>query len=71
LRIAALWATRGASLLETTELLHISQRHVFAFYSAALAMDLITEDGSQIRRSQRKSQRNRGLLTRLFGWLHK
>ena len=71
LRIAALWAIRGASLLETTELLHISQRHVFAFYNAALAMDLITEDGSQIRRSQRKSQRNRGLLTRLFGWLHK
>ena len=62
---------RGASLLETTELLHIPQRHVFAFYNAALAMDLITADGSQIRRSQRKSQRNRGLLTRLFGWLHK
>lgn len=71
LRIAALWAVRGASLLETTELLHIPQRHVFAFYNAALAMDLITADGSQIRRSQRKSQRNRGLLTRLFGWLHK
>jgi hypothetical protein len=70
LRIAALWATRGAGLLETAELLHIPQRHVFAFYNAALALDLVTGDGSQVRRSQRKSQRNRGLLTRLLGWLH-
>lgn len=74
LRIAALWATRGASLLETAQTLKIAQRHVFAFYNAALALDLITEDGGQIRRLQRgggKSKGNRGLLTRLFGWLNK
>ena len=72
LRIAALWATRGASLLETAQSLKIAQRHVFAFYNAALALDLITDDGGQIRRSQRgKAKDNRGLLTRLFGWLHK
>ncbi|QEM99831.1 hypothetical protein EWH46_02930 [Sphaerotilus sulfidivorans] len=72
LRIAALWTTRGASLLETAQSLKIAQRHVFAFYNAALALDLITDDGGQIRRSQRgKAKDNRGLLTRLFGWLHK
>ena len=33
---------------------------------------VITDDGGQIRRSQRgKAKDNRGLLTRLFGWLHK
>lgn len=71
LRIAALWATRGASLTETAQTLKIAQRHVFAFYSAALALDLITDDGGQIRRAQRKTKGNRGLLSRLFGWLNK
>lgn len=71
LRIAALWATRGASLMETAQTLKIAQRHVFAFYSAALALDLITDDGGQIRRAQRKTKGNRGLLSRLFGWLNK
>jgi hypothetical protein len=42
-----------------------------AVYNAALALDLITEDGSHIRRAQRKAHRNRGLLTRLFTWLHR
>jgi hypothetical protein len=71
LRIAALWATKGAGLLETAQSLKIAQRHVFAFYNAALALDLITEDGAQVRRAQRKTKNNRGLLTRLFGWLNK
>jgi hypothetical protein len=71
LRIAALWTTRGAGLLETAQTLRIAQRHVFAFYNAALALDLVTEDGAQVRRAQRKTKNNRGLLTRLFGWLNK
>jgi len=69
LRIAALWATRGAGLLETAELLRIPQRHVFAFHAAAAALDLITDDGSHIRRVQRRAARNKGLLSRLLGWL--
>jgi hypothetical protein len=68
-RIAALWSARGASLAETTQLLNIPQRHVIAFYNGALALDLITEDGSHIHRAQRKAGRNRGLLSRLLGWL--
>ncbi len=70
-RIAALWSAKGASLIETAALLGIPQRHVIAFYNGALALDLITEDGSHIRRAQRKAGRNRGLLTRLLGWLHR
>ncbi len=71
LRIAALWATRGASLLETATQLRVAQRHVFAFYNAAMALDLVTEDGAHVRRLQRKGTKNKGLLSKLFGWLQK
>jgi hypothetical protein len=67
-RVAALWATRGASIIETAKLVGVPQRQVIAFYNGMAALDLVTEDGSHIRRSQRKGQ-NRGLLTRLLGWL--
>jgi hypothetical protein len=67
-RMAALWATRGASIIETAKLVGVPQRQVVAFYNGMAALDLVTEDGSHIRRSQRKGQ-NRGLLTRLLGWL--
>jgi hypothetical protein len=70
-RIAALWSLRGASIVETASTLGIPQRHVIAFYNGALALDLITEDGSHIRRAQRKTGRNRGLLTKLLGWLNR
>jgi hypothetical protein len=70
-RIAALWSLRGASIVETASTLGIPQRHVIAFYNGALALDLITEDGSHIRRAQRKAGRNRGLLTKLLGWLNR
>ncbi|MEY2690643.1 MAG: hypothetical protein RL375_4843, partial [Pseudomonadota bacterium] len=67
-RMAALWATRGASIIETAKLVNLPQRQVIAFYNGMLALDLITEDGGHIRRAQRKNQ-NRGLLTSLLGWL--
>ncbi len=72
LRIAAAWAIKGASIEATARLLNIPQRHVFAFYNAALELDLVTEDGSHIHRARsNKGPRNRGLLTRLFNWLGK
>lgn len=40
LRIAALWAERPYSLLETAKVLNIPQRYVFAFYSATHALRL-------------------------------
>jgi len=70
-RVAALWSARGASITETAQTLGIAQRHVIAFYNGALALDLVTDDGSHIRRAQRKAGRNRGLLTRLLGWLNR
>lgn len=70
-RVAALWSARGASITETAQTLGIPQRHVIAFYNGALALDLVTDDGSHIRRAQRKAGRNRGLLTRLLGWLNR
>ncbi|MFM2065108.1 MAG: hypothetical protein RLZZ584_17 [Pseudomonadota bacterium] len=68
-RMAALWATRGASIIETAKLVGVPQRQVIAFYNGMAALDLVTEDGSHIRRAQRKHH-NRGLLTRLLGWLN-
>lgn len=70
-RIAAMWSARGASLVETAATLGIAQRHVIAFYNACSALDLLTDDGSHIHRAQRRVARNRGLLTRLLGWLHR
>ncbi len=40
LNIAALWVARPHSPLRTAQLLGLPQRHVFAFYSAAHALDL-------------------------------
>lgn len=71
LRIAAAWAIKGASISETARVLQIPQRYIFAFYNAALELDLVTEDGSHIHRAKRKGPGNRGLLTRLFNWLGK
>lgn len=70
-RLAALWALRGGSILETARQLGIAQRHVIGFYNAAWALNLLTEDGSHVHRAQRKSARNRGLLSRLLGWLRR
>jgi hypothetical protein len=42
MRIAAFWSARPHSLLETAEVLGIPQRYVFAFYSAAHALDLVS-----------------------------
>jgi len=42
LRIAALWSRESLSLLETAKELDIPQRYVFAFYSAASMIGLVT-----------------------------
>ena len=41
------------------------------FYNGAWALNLITEDGGHVKRAQRKNARNRGMLTRLIGWLRR
>lgn len=69
MRIAALWATRGASLLDTAEMLKVPQRHVFAFYNAAFALDLVTDNGAHIKRAQKRAHRSQNVFSRLFKWL--
>jgi hypothetical protein len=44
LKISALWIAQPCSLLETAYLLQIPQRYVFAFYSAAHALQLAYEE---------------------------
>lgn len=70
-RIAALWALRGAAVDETVSMLSIKAREVVDFYNGAWALNLITEDGGHVKRAQRKNARNRGMLTRLIGWLRR
>lgn len=70
IRIAALWANRGASLLETTGRLHIPQREIFAFYNATSALSLITHDGAHLRGAEKEQpHRSRRVLGRLLSWL--
>lgn len=69
LRLSALLAVRGASLLEAVRVLGIPQRYVFATYTALAALDLVTQDGSHLKRRQRKGPKNRTLISRLFRWL--
>jgi hypothetical protein len=70
LRISALWTTRGASLAETSHLLRIPERYVFAFYNAADVLGLVTEDGSHIEQRRGKTgkvgHKLRGLFSRLL-----
>lgn len=68
-RLAALWALRGSSVMDSAKLFGIEQRLVVGFHSGVWALNLLTDDGSLARRTQRKSARHRGLLSRLLGWL--
>jgi hypothetical protein len=61
LRIAELWATRGASLLDTARILDIPQRYVFAYYNATLAIDLVTDDGKL-----RQENANNGVFSKIL-----
>ncbi len=42
MEISAIWIKEPISLRKTLDLLNIKQRYVFSFYSAAIALDLIT-----------------------------
>ncbi|MEJ2694708.1 MAG: hypothetical protein P8166_17200 [Candidatus Thiodiazotropha sp.] len=74
LAVAALWAKGPCSLIDTAEMLYIPQRYVFAFYSAAHALQLVQCGSTQsqqlppVHQPLRRS-RNRGTLGRLLGYL--
>ncbi|MCU7864920.1 MAG: hypothetical protein KZQ92_13185 [Candidatus Thiodiazotropha sp. (ex Lucinoma borealis)] len=73
LAIAALWAEQPRSLIDTAETLDIPQRYVFAFYSAAHAIQLAGETrravDTLIEPSAVKQSQNRGLFGRLLNRL--
>jgi hypothetical protein len=68
-RLSAMWALRGSSVVDSARQFKIEQRFVIGFFNGVWALNLLTDDGSHVRRAQRKGARNRGLLTRLLGWL--
>jgi hypothetical protein len=67
-RLAALWALRGFSIARSTEH-RIPQCEAVVFYSAAWALDLLTEDDSFARNCQVDGSRNRGVMSNLLKWL--
>jgi hypothetical protein len=69
LRIAALWAHQPHSLLQTTKALKLPQRYVFAFYSAAYALDLAglcRRSADTLFEPSTTESKNRGVLARIL-----
>jgi hypothetical protein len=69
LRIAALWAHQPHSLLQTTRALKLPQRYVFAFYSAANALDLAgpcRRSSDTLFEPATTESKNRGVLARIM-----
>ncbi len=68
--IASLWAEQPRSLLDTANALNIPQRYVFAFYSAAHAVQLVGETrravDTLIAPPAIEQTRNRGVFGRLL-----
>lgn len=70
MRIAALWIAQPISLLETARHLRISQRFVFSFYSAAVAIGLTqpvrNSENLLVESPQLQPARRHGLLRRIL-----
>lgn len=70
LQIAALWAQRPVSLLETASVLEIEDRFVFSFYSAAHAIGAISSVAGDHRPTGDGRRRDgNGLFRRLLSYL--
>ncbi|WMP15685.1 hypothetical protein [Thiothrix lacustris] len=68
MRIAALWNQRPANVLEIAKALNIPQRYVFAFHTAATALNLFEMDQNKlnIREKEKPKQENRGFFSRFL-----
>ena len=76
IRIAAVFYKHPGNLLEVAHWLHIPQRYVFAFYNAALALEMIETQKAAISKTPEPSffeieestekPKNRGLFSRLL-----
>lgn len=68
MRIAALWHQRPASALDIAKALSIPQRYVFAFHTAANALNLFEMDQNKLKSREKEmpKQENRGFFSRLL-----
>lgn len=67
MRIAALWNQRPGSPLDIAKALGVPQRYVFAFHTAANALNLFEMDQSKLKsREKEKPTENRGFFSRLL-----
>lgn len=68
MRIAALWNQRPASSLEIARALGIPQRYVFAFHTAANALNLFEMDQNKLKSREKEipKHENRGFFSRLL-----
>ncbi|MFN3786199.1 MAG: hypothetical protein ACK4RS_05105, partial [Thiothrix sp.] len=67
MRIAALWQQRPANPLEIASALAVPQRYVFAFHTAANALNLFEMDQNKLKsREKEKPKENRGFFSRLL-----
>lgn len=68
MRIAALWNQRPASSLDIASALAIPQRYVFAFHTAANALNLFEMDQNKLksREKEKPKQESRGFFSRLL-----
>ncbi len=71
MKIAALWASRQVSLRDAPAVLGVPQRYVFAFFSAAYAIDLVKLGAlpEQLKEAPREKAEGGSLFARLLSHL--
>ncbi len=67
MRIAATWHQRPGTVFDIARWLDIPQRYVFAFYTAANTLGLMTVDQGKVEYQEKEApKKNRGLFSRLL-----
>lgn len=67
MRIAAAWQQRPGTVFDVAQWLDIPQRHVFAFFTAASVLGLMSVDEGKVEYQEKEApKKNRGLFSRLL-----
>lgn len=70
MRLSAYWHNRSTTLIQATKDLDVSPARVVAFVNGVYALDLIEFDTKKLKnKERRKTNENRGLISRLFSRL--
>lgn len=70
MRVAALWNQRPGTLFDIAKALHVPQRYVFSFYTAANNLNLFEVEPTKLKsREKEKPKESRGLFSRLLSRL--